>query len=230
MGKTYLETISHFSEVMREQLIKEATHTRFEQVPLDLAFLRPGLVDLGFERLGLADDDYHALLLAFVGEGAAVPGRPYRLRYTGVAMATAVEPATGTGPSLPAHWKQAVLVVDAQGCVTWIGHGVRLDQLGDVDTGVYWNAGDGWQLIAAVSRTAGEERRITMNNEIDRNALEAKYGKVWSAEELEQEFVATAFIGQTVVVRRKADDVVGTLEFTQRPHLFFNFQPNKGTE
>ena len=69
-----------------------------------------------------------------------------------------------------------------------------------------------------------------MNGAIDRKALEEKFGKVWSAEELEQDFVVTAFIGSTVVVRRKADDMVGTLEFTRRPHLFYNFQPNKGTE
>jgi hypothetical protein len=69
-----------------------------------------------------------------------------------------------------------------------------------------------------------------MNEPIDREALEATFGKVWSAEELEQEFVVTAFIGSTLVVRRMADDVAGTLEFTRRPHLFFNFQPNKGTE
>jgi hypothetical protein len=69
-----------------------------------------------------------------------------------------------------------------------------------------------------------------MNEPIDREALEARHGKVWNAEELEQEFVVTAFIGPHVVVRRKADDVVGTLEFTRRPHLFYNFQPSKGTE
>ncbi len=63
-----------------------------------------------------------------------------------------------------------------------------------------------------------------------REALEANYGKVWSAEELEEEFVVTAFIGSTVVVRRKANDEVGTLEFTNRPHLFYNFQPQKGAE
>jgi hypothetical protein len=69
-----------------------------------------------------------------------------------------------------------------------------------------------------------------MNQPIDRKALEEKFGKVWTAQELEQDFIVTAFIGSTVVVRRKADDVVGTLQFTNRPHLFFNFQPNKGTE
>ena len=69
-----------------------------------------------------------------------------------------------------------------------------------------------------------------MSEAIDRQSLEAKFGKVWSAEELEQHFVVTAFIGPTVVVRRIADNVVGTLEFTRRPHLFYNFQPNKGME
>jgi hypothetical protein len=69
-----------------------------------------------------------------------------------------------------------------------------------------------------------------MSEAIDRQSLDAKFGKVWSAEELEQEFAVTAFIGPHVVVRRKADAVVGTLEYTRRPLLFFNFQPNKGTE
>ena len=69
-----------------------------------------------------------------------------------------------------------------------------------------------------------------MSEPIDRKALEAKFGKVWSAEELEQYFVVTAFIGPHVVVRRIVDNVVGTLEYTRRPLLFFNFQPNKGTE
>jgi hypothetical protein len=69
-----------------------------------------------------------------------------------------------------------------------------------------------------------------MSEAIDRKALEARHGKVWSAEELEQEFVVTAFVGPHVVVRRKADDVVGILEFTNRPHLFFNWQPHRGTE
>jgi hypothetical protein len=69
-----------------------------------------------------------------------------------------------------------------------------------------------------------------MSEAIDRKALEARHGKVWSAEELEQEFVVTAFVGPHVVVRRIADNVVGTLEYSRRPLLFYNFQPNKGTE
>lgn len=74
------------------------------------------------------------------------------------------------------------------------------------------------------------EENITMSERIDRATLEAKHGKVWSAEELVRDFIVTAFIGSTVVVRRRADDVVGTLEFTHRPHLFYSFQPQKGAE
>jgi hypothetical protein len=69
-----------------------------------------------------------------------------------------------------------------------------------------------------------------MSEANDRKALEARHGKVWSAEELEQDFIVTAFVGPHVVVRRIADNVAGTLEYTRRPLLFFNWQPNKGTE
>ena len=69
-----------------------------------------------------------------------------------------------------------------------------------------------------------------MSEAIDQKALEAKFGKVWTAQEFKQDFVVTAFVGPHVVVRRIADNVVGTLEYSRRPLLFYNFQPNKGTE
>jgi hypothetical protein len=145
MVKTYLETISHFSEAVRESLITWSTRTRFPQVPTELSFLRPGFVDLGFEYLGLGDEEHKALLLAFCGDGVAVPGTPYKLRFTGMAMSTVVEPANGTEPPLPAHWKQGVLVIDAQDRRTWIGKRVRPDQVSQVDLALYKDAGDGWE-------------------------------------------------------------------------------------
>ena len=146
MKRTYLESISHFSEEMREELIKWSTRTRFPQVPAELSLLRPGFVDLGFENLGLGDEEHKALLLAFCGDGVAVPGTPYKLRFTGMAMSTVVEPATGQEPSLPAHWRQGVLVIDAQDRLTWIGKRVRPDQVGKVNLALYLDTGDGWQL------------------------------------------------------------------------------------
>ena len=105
MAKTYLESISHFSEAVREELIKWSTRTRFPQVPAELSFLRPGFVDLGFENLGLGDEEHKALLLAFCGDGVAVPGTPYKLRFTGMAMSTVVEPAQ---PHLGGDTRQGV--------------------------------------------------------------------------------------------------------------------------
>ena len=69
-----------------------------------------------------------------------------------------------------------------------------------------------------------------MNQPIDRKALESKVGRVWSEEELAQEFVVTAIVAPHVVVRRKADSTVGTLEFTGQPPLYFNWQPHTGSD
>lgn len=62
----------------------------------------------------------------------------------------------------------------------------------------------------------------------EREILEAKYGKVWSQDELDQEFVVTAIVAPHAVVRRRVDDEVGTLEFTNQPRFYFNFQPGGG--
>ncbi len=63
---------------------------------------------------------------------------------------------------------------------------------------------------------------------ISRQCLEAKHGKVWNADELAQEFVVTAIISPKVVVRRRSDDVVGTLQFVGE--FYFNWQPQSDTD
>jgi len=77
-------------------------------------------------------------------------------------------------------------------------------------------------LLSGISRTENGQREKNMSN---RQALEAKFGKVWSEEELAQEFVVTAIIAPHVVARRKADNVVGTLEFTGQ--FYFNWKPQE---
>lgn len=61
-----------------------------------------------------------------------------------------------------------------------------------------------------------------------REALEAEHGQVWDTNELTAEFAVTGFMAPLVVVRRKADGVVGSLEFQHDPRLYFNFQPHEG--
>jgi hypothetical protein len=58
-----------------------------------------------------------------------------------------------------------------------------------------------------------------------REELERLYGRVWSQQEIAAEYVITGIVGLTVIVRRKADDVVGSLDYQNAPRLYYNFQP-----
>ncbi len=55
--------------------------------------------------------------------------------------------------------------------------------------------------------------------------LERLYGRVWSQQEIAREFIITSIVGLTVIVRRKADGVVGSLDFQNEPRLYYNFRP-----
>lgn len=57
-----------------------------------------------------------------------------------------------------------------------------------------------------------------------REDLEAKYGQVWSTDEMCQEFEAIGFMAPYVVVRRRSDQVKGSLKFQHNPRFYFNFQ------
>lgn len=62
-----------------------------------------------------------------------------------------------------------------------------------------------------------------------REALETRYGQVWTTQELSVEFDVIGFLAPLVVVRRKADGVKGSLEFQHGPpRLYFNWQPHEG--
>jgi hypothetical protein len=60
-----------------------------------------------------------------------------------------------------------------------------------------------------------------------REALEARYGEVWTTDELAKDFEVMGFMAPFVVVRRKADGAEGSLEFQHFPRLYFNWQPHK---
>jgi hypothetical protein len=63
-----------------------------------------------------------------------------------------------------------------------------------------------------------------------RHELEAEFGTVWDTSQLAAAFVITALVGNEVVVRRKADDQVGTLRYQNDPRLYFDFQVSPPTE
>jgi hypothetical protein len=60
-----------------------------------------------------------------------------------------------------------------------------------------------------------------------REVLEKEHGQVWNTEELSRDFDVTGFMAPFVVVRRKSDGVVGSLEFQHSPRLYYSFTPDK---
>lgn len=57
-----------------------------------------------------------------------------------------------------------------------------------------------------------------------REALEAQYGQVWTTTELSLDYEVLGFAAPLVVVRRKSDGRMGSLEFQHHPRFYFNFQ------
>ena len=78
-----------------------------------------------------------------------------------------------------------------------------------------------------------EQLRLTRLVEIntapepERAGLEAKYGQVWNTEQMTKDFSVTGFAAPYVVVRRRSDGVVGSLEFQHNPRMYFNFEVDK---
>lgn len=60
-----------------------------------------------------------------------------------------------------------------------------------------------------------------------RQELEGLHGQVWDTEELARDFEVEGFLAPYVVVRRRADGVVGSLEFQHSPRYFFCFVPDR---
>jgi hypothetical protein len=48
-------------------------------------------------------------------------------------------------------------------------------------------------------------------------------GRRWSTQEMTEEFTVQGFMAPFVVVTRKSDNKIGTLEFTHSPRWYFNF-------
>ena len=59
---------------------------------------------------------------------------------------------------------------------------------------------------------------------MSREALEDKYGAVFSTQELRGTFEVLGFAAPFVVVRRRSDGVVGSLKFQHDPRLYFAFR------
>lgn len=56
-----------------------------------------------------------------------------------------------------------------------------------------------------------------------RATLEDQHGQVWDIEQLKKEFTVVSFSAPFVVVIRKKDQRLGTLQFQHEPRYYFDF-------
>ena len=63
----------------------------------------------------------------------------------------------------------------------------------------------------------------------DRAVLEEKHGQVWDTKELARDYIVTGFLAPLIVVKRKSDGVVGSLEFQHNPRFYFDFQADESS-
>ena len=78
------------------------------------------------------------------------------------------------------------------------------------------------------TETTRRERLAQINSVPgSREALAARYGKVWNTDELRREFAVEGFLAPFVVVRRKSDGQRGSVEFQHEPRFYFNFNSDE---
>ena len=65
---------------------------------------------------------------------------------------------------------------------------------------------------------------ITSDKDRERSRLESKHSEVLDTRQMQEKYDVTGFGSPYVVVVRKSDNVVGSLEFQHAPRFYFNFQ------
>lgn len=61
----------------------------------------------------------------------------------------------------------------------------------------------------------------------ERAALETRHGQVWTTAQLANDFEVLGFAAPFVVVRRYADNKLGSLLFQHHPRLYFGFKEDR---
>ena len=84
-------------------------------------------------------------------------------------------------------------------------------------------------IMATPGTDPTEEARRRLAVEINsqatnRAALEERHGPVWDAVELARDFEVLGFAAPLVVVRRRADQRLGSLLFQHHPRFYFAFE------
>jgi hypothetical protein len=61
----------------------------------------------------------------------------------------------------------------------------------------------------------------------NRKELEQRHGRVWNTAELGRDYEVKGFMAPYVIVRCKATDKLGSMEFQHEPRYYFGYQPDE---
>lgn len=140
LKQIWLESIQKHSIVIQEWLLSEAPHTKMVGgIPHSLRFLDGAFVDFGFENLKLSQESKHRLLRAFSKDGVKVPDSRWKLRHVrpGITVVEELQLLDAGIVTLPDDWAEAVLVINNDDTLQWIGKQLRDDQI--VKDSINWD-------------------------------------------------------------------------------------------
>lgn len=69
-----------------------------------------------------------------------------------------------------------------------------------------------------------EEQRELNERMLARSKLELLYRQVWDTDELRRDYEVKGFMAPYVIVKRKIDGKLGSLQFQHAPRFYFNWQ------
>jgi hypothetical protein len=84
--------------------------------------------------------------------------------------------------------------------------------------------------IAMTDPTENMRRALVskINSEATERAdLESRYGQVWNTQELARDFEVMEFAAPFAIVKRKADNRMGSVLFQHHPRYYFSFQEDR---
>lgn len=82
-------------------------------------------------------------------------------------------------------------------------------------------------------KTAAARMKMIADGEPEKQLASVAHGRMWTKDELQADFEVQGFLAPFVIVKRKADNRVGSMMFANKPdgnRVYFNFEPDSGAD
>ncbi len=149
LSRLYTESIARHPQDIQAELLSEDPHfskLTNETKHFDI-FTGGDLADLGFEHLGLNQNERAMLRGALYHTGVRIPRIQMKLRVSEFKMYLITEQSDGAElATLPPDWRKGVIVIDNADRYLWLGKAIKEFQGLSLDPTKYEEHEDGWWL------------------------------------------------------------------------------------